>query len=272
MNPILTIKRQAELLQLNRTGVYRKANTWQESPDNLDLMNRIDKIHTDEPTFGYRIITALMRKEGFPFNPKRIRRLMRKMRIYAIYPKPNLSKRLFAKYCKPYLLRNVTIERPDQVWGIDITYLRMNGGFMYLFIIIDWYSRCVVDFELSSTLEKTFVMECLERALNKGTPEIINSDQGSHFTNPDYLNLLAGKGVKISMDGKGRATDNARTERFFRTLKYDCIYIQEFNSPRELRSALNAYIPKYNFQRPCQAIDYEFPGVKYSQFNIQIPA
>lgn len=266
--PSLTITRQAELLQINRTSVYRNSDVKQESPQNLELMNKIDEIHTADPTYGYRMVTAVLEKKGANFNPKRIRRLMRKMGIYPIYPKPNLSKRLHVQYCRPYLLRNVAIERPDQVWGVDITYIRMTGGFMYLFVIIDWYSRCIVDFELSNTLEKTFVMECLARALNKGKPEIINSDQGSHFTNQDYLGLLNEKGVKISMDGKGRATDNARTERFFRTLKYDCIYIQEFSSPRDLRQALNAYVQKYNCQRPCQAIDYDYPAVKYGQTQV----
>lgn len=161
---------------------------------------------------------------------------MRDMGIYALYPKPNRSKRYHAQYVRPYLLRNLEITRPDQVWGIDITYIRMKKGFMYLFIIIDWYSRYIVDYELSSTLEKGFVLNCLKRALAVHKPEIINSDQGSHFTNTEYIERLEEKGVKISMDGKGQCLDNARTERFFRSLKYERVYINEYETPRELRA------------------------------------
>jgi putative transposase len=162
---------------------------------------------------------------------------MQQMGVETIYPKPNLSKRYHAQYIRPYLLRNLAITRPNQVWGIDITYIRMRKGFMYLFVIIDWYSRCIVDYELSTTLEKSFVMTCLKRALSSHKPEIINSDQGGHFTNPDYLELLDKSGVKVSMDGRGQALDNIRTERFFRTLKYDLIYVNEFETPRDLRKA-----------------------------------
>ena len=176
------------------------------------------------------------------------------MGIYTIYPKPNLSKRYHAQYIRPYLLRKLNIVRSDQVWGIDITYIRMHKGYMYLFIIIDWHSRCIVDFELSNTLEKSFVLNCLRRALSKNKPEIINSDQGGHFTNPDYIKLLEEANIRISMDGKGQALDNARTERFFRTLKYDLIYINEYDTPRELRQALNDYINEYNTYRPHSSI------------------
>ena len=188
---------------------------------------------------------------------------MRVMGVYTIYPKPNLSKRYHAQYVRPYLLRKLTICRPNQVWGIDITYIRMQKGFMYLFIIIDWYSRRIVDYELSSTLEKTFVMNGLNRALASGKPEIINSDQGSHFTNPDYLERLDTAGVKVSMDGKGQALDNVRTERFFRTLKYDLIYIQEFETPRQLRMALNRYMHEYNTYRPHSSINDLCPDDVY---------
>lgn len=146
---------------------------------------------------------------------------MRDMGIYAIYPKPNLSKRYHAQYTKPYLLRNLPITRANQVWGIDITYIPMEKGFMYLFVIIDWYSRYIVDYELSSTLDKAFVLNCLKRAFQIRTSQIINSDQGGHFTNADYITLLEQYNVRISMDGKGQCLDNARTERFFRALKYE---------------------------------------------------
>jgi len=227
-------------------------------------MRRIDEIHTAHPTWGYRTITRILRRDDhLLINRKKVRRMMRDMGIYTIYPKPNLSKRFHAQYVRPYLLRNLTIDHPDQVWGVDISYIRMKKGFMYLFVIIDWYSRCIVDFELSSTLDKSFVLNCLKRVLNHRRPEIINSDQGCHFTNPDYLNLLESWRIKISMDGKGQALDNVRTERFFRTLKYDCVYINEFNSPRELRIALNQYILVYNTYRPHSSIGGQCPAQVY---------
>ena len=266
----ISVKRQAELLSVNRTSVYRQPPAQKQISDaNLFVMRRIDEIHTYHPTWGYRTITRILRRDDHLFiNRKRVRRIMRDMGIYTIYPKPNLSKRYHAKYVRPYLLRNLTIDHPDQVWGIDITYIRMKKGFMYLFVIIDWYSRCIVDFELSSTLDKAFVLTCLKRALNNRRPEIINSDQGSHFTNPDYLNLLDSYDVKISMNGKGQALDNVRTERFFRTLKYDCVYINEFDTPRELRIALNRYIYEYNTYRPHSSIGGQCPAQVYNGMQV----
>lgn len=227
-------------------------------------MRRIDELHTAHPTWGYRMITKVIRRDDeICVNRKKIRRMMRDMGVYTIYPKPNLSKRYHAQYIRPYLLRNLNITHPDQVWGIDITYIRMQKGFMYLFVIIDWYSRRIVDFELSSTLEKSFVINCLKRTLSTRKPEIINSDQGSHFTNSDYIQLLEAAEVKISMDGKGQALDNIRTERFFRTLKYDLIYTHEFGTPRELRKAINGYIHEYNTYRPHSSIGDLCPDEAY---------
>ncbi|MCI3922720.1 IS3 family transposase [Paenibacillus sp. TRM 82003] len=262
----ITISRQANLLSIHRSSVYRQPPKEKTIPDeDLFLMRRIDELHTDHPTWGYRTITKVIRRDDkLCVNRKKIRRLMREMGVYTIYPKPNLSKRYHAQYVRPYLLRRLNICRPDQVWGIDITYLRMEKGFMYLFVIIDWYSRRIVDYELSSTLEKTFVLNCLKRALAIGKPEIINSDQGSHFTNPDYLELLDTAEVKVSMDGKGQALDNVRTERFFRTLKYDLIYIQEFDTPRQLRMALNRYMHQYNTYRPHSSINDLCPDDVYN--------
>ncbi len=268
-NKKISLTRQGDLAGINRTSIYRKEADHQESEENIVLMHKIDAIHTEFPTYGYRFITRLLRNNGWKVNRKRVRRLMRLMGIYAIHPGPNLSKMLCAKYKMPYLLRKLQITHPDHVWGIDITYLRMEKGFMYLFVIIDWYSRCIVDYDLSPTLEKTFVMNCLKRALAHRKPEIINSDQGSHFTNEDYISLLKSHGIKISMDGKGRATDNARTERFFRTMKYDCIYINEFKSPNELRSAIDDYMQQYNFQRPSQVLNYETPATIYFENDLQ---
>ena len=253
-HPNITVKRQAELLSVNRTSIYRPTKEQRESEENVRLMHRIDEIYMKHPYYGYRRMTRILRDQGFVVNRKRVRRLMQVMGLEAVYPKPNLSKRLHATYTRPYLLRGLTIDRPNQVWGIDITYLRMGKGFMYLFLIIDWYSRKVIDYELSSTLEKGFVLHCLKRAFSRCKPEIMNSDQGSHFTNSDYLELLEKAGVKVSMDGKGRATDNSRTERFFRSLKYECIYINEFENPRALRQGIAHYVQFYNEERPHQSL------------------
>lgn len=260
----LAVKRQAELLSVNRTSAYKKPSLPVNKEQDLFLMRRIDAIHTDEPTWGYRTLTQILRREtGVAINRKRVRRLMRDMGLYTIYPKPNLSKRYHQQFLRPYLLRKVAITRPDQVWGIDITYIRMQKGFMYLFVIIDWYSRYIVDYELSSTLDKSFVLACLKRALSFGKPEIINSDQGGHFTNPEYIRLVEEAGVKISMDGKGQCLDNARTERFFRTLKYDRIYVNEYATPRELRKMLKEYMQIYNTYRPHSALDGACPAQCY---------
>ncbi len=227
-------------------------------------MRSIDELHTREPTWGYRFLTKVLNRDyGLTINRKRVRRIMQSMGIYAIYPKPNLSKRYHQKYAYPYLLRNLEIVRPNQAWGIDITYIRMEKGFMYLFVIVDWYSRYIVDYELSSTLDKDFVLRCLQRSLRKRKPEIINSDQGSHFTCAAYIKLLEENGVRISMDGKGQCLDNARTERFFRTLKYDRVYIYEYSTPRELRAMLNEYMVTYNTYRPHSALGGECPSVFY---------
>jgi len=260
----ITVKRQTDLLDINRSSAYRKPPVKLINDNELFIMRLIDRIHTDEPTWGYRTITTVLkRKYDLTINRKRVRCIMRDMGIYTIYPKPNLSKRYHVQYVRPYLLRNLDITRPNQVWGVDITYIRMKKGFMYLFIIIDWYSRYIVHYELSSTLDKVFVLNCLKRALNLQMPEIINSDQGSHFTNADYLKLLDDNGVKVSMDGKGQCLDNVRTERFFRTLKYDRIYINEYETPRDLRIMLNQYMDTYNTYRPHSSLGGASPVEYY---------
>lgn len=259
----INIRRQAELLGVSRTSAYRMPVDKRADSRTVCLMHRIDALYTAYPFYGYRRMTAALHQEGILVNKKRVRRLMRDMGIEAIYPGPNLSRRFQRECTRPYLLRHLKIERANQVWGIDITYIRMGKGFMYLFAIIDWFSRKVVDYELSSTLEKAFVMTCLQRALQNAKPEIINSDQGSHFTNPDYLLLMAENGVRVSMDGKGRATDNGRTERFFRSLKYERIYITEHESPQHLRRSVKEYFHYYNTVRPHQCNDYCSPDTIY---------
>ena len=227
----IDLARQANLLNINRSSLYRKPDhAWYEK-DLLD-MRMIDEIYTDKPFYGYRRITREMQNAGRAINRKRVRRLMHIMGISGICPGPNLSKILHAKYVRPYLLRGLKITHPDQVWSLDVTYIRMRQGFMYLFVIIDLYSRYIIDYELSLTLDRRMVLDCLKRAFKQSRPEIINSDQGGQFTNEDYIKLLQSEGIQISMDGKGRALDNIFVERFFRTLKYEDIYLNEYVTPR----------------------------------------
>jgi len=248
-------------LEVNRSSVYREQildlfdPTHGESPENLNIMEIIDRTHLSKPAWGYRKMTEYLKNHyGCKVNKKRVRRLMRLIDIIALYPGPNVSKRYHKQYVRPYLLRNLIIDHEDQVWGIDITYLPFKKGFLYLFIIIDWHTRQIVDYEVSYTLEKEFVLRCLRRALCHRKPEIINSDQGSHFTNQAYLDLMESNGVRISMDGKGQALDNIRTERFFRSLKYEDIYINEYITPREMINGVNKYIYDYNTVRPHSSL------------------
>lgn len=271
----ISTTRQAELLSINRTSVYTSSCTTglsKRERDDIAIMHRIDEIYTAYPFYGYRRIHVLLSRD-MDIGKKKVLRLMRKMGIHAIYPKRNLSKLYQRQYIHPYLLRNLVVTRAHHVWAVDITYVRMGVGFMYLFVIIDLYSRYIVDYELSSTLEKDFVLRCLNRAYEVVRPEIQNSDQGSHFTNETYIQLLKKFDVKISMDSKGRALDNIFVERFFRSLKYEEIYLNEYDNPRALRKAIASYIDFYNRDRPHQALDYLVPGDLYHERdNDIIPA
>lgn len=263
-NPKLTIKEQAGLLSVNRTGLYRQ----NKEPSELEIKIKhlIDKIHTDKPFKGSRRIRDDINnlKLGFKVNRKRIQRYMREMGIQVIYPGPNLSKRNRAQYVYPYLLRNVTPAHPNHVWGIDITYCAMQGGWMYLIAIIDWYSRKIMGYELSQTMNRDFVIKAVVNTVDKhGAPVILNSDQGSQFTSPDYVNTLKQYGIKISMDGKGRALDNAITERFWRTIKWEDIYIMQYETPRALRQGIDAYIRYYNSERGHQSLNKQKPDEVY---------
>lgn len=194
-----------------------------------------------------------------------MQRHMREMGISAIYPGPNLSKRQVQEQVYPYLLRNIIINRPNEVWGIDITYIKLHSGWMYLVAILDWYSRYVVSWELEQSLEIEFVLRAVSKALEKTCPVIFNSDQGSHFTSPLYIKLLKEAEVKISMDGKGRALDNVFTERFWRSVKYEEVYLNDYLSPKEARAGLTRYLHFYNFERPHQSLDYLTPAEVYFQ-------
>ena len=260
----LTITEQAELVSVNRTGLYRKA----KEPSELEvkIKHLIDRMHTRHPFKGARRIRKDINdmKLGFKVNRKRIQHYMRDMGIQVIYPGPNLSKRNKAQYVYPYLLRDVTPAHPNHVWGIDITYCAMMGRWMYLVIIIDWYSRKIVGHELSQNMNKEFVIKAVNKAVNNhGTPIIINSDQGSQFTSSDYVDTLKQHRVKISMNGKGRALDNAITERFFRTIKWEDIYILHYETPKALRRGIDAYIRYYNYGRGHQSLDGQRPADVY---------
>lgn len=251
---------QAELLGLNRSGLYYQPVP--ASPEELWIKRRIDEIYTQWPFYGSRKITAELRKE-LVINRKAVQRHMRDMGLAAICPGPNLSQRRQDHAIFPYLLRNLSIVQPNQVWGIDITYIRLRGGWLYLVAVLDWYSRYVVSWELDQTLEMPFVLEAVDRALTHATPAIWNSDQGSHFTSPQYIARLKQADVQISMDGKGRALDNIFTERLWRTVKYEEVYLHDYAHPKEARQHLAHYFNFYNYQRPHQALDYLTPAQIY---------
>lgn len=233
------------------------------SPQELALKHRIDELYTDRPYYGVRRITAQLRREGMLVNHKAVARHMREMGLAAICPGPNLSKRAQQAAIYPYLLRNVRAERPNQIWGIDITYVRLRGGWMYLVAVLDFFSRYIVSWELDQTLAQPFVMAAVERALECATPVIWNSDQGSHFTSPQYTSVLLAAGVQISMDGRGRALDNIFVERLWRSVKYEEVYLHDYANPREARRSLRQYLWNYNHTRPHQALAYRTPAEVY---------
>ena len=244
----LSIRRQADLLTVSRSSLYYKPMG--ESAENLDLMERMDRLFTDDPTLGVLGMQDELAEHGLHYNVKRIRRLLRKMGVEPIYPKKNLSRLGQAKYIHPYLLRNVAITRRNQVWAIDISYLPMKKGFMYLTAIIDVYSRYIVGWQVSNSLEKETQTELLKQAVERyGVPEIINSDQGSQYTCAHWIDTLKEYKIRISMDGKGRATDNAFIERWFRTIKQKHIYLQPANNGLELYQGIDTFVNKYNRRR-----------------------
>lgn len=256
----LSLTRQCELLSLNRTGVYYQPVP--PSPEELAIKHRIDEIYTAHPFYGSRKIVVALRPDLI-VNRKAVQRHMREMGLAAIVPGPHLSKPQPGHKIYPYLLRNVKATQPNQVWGIDITYIRLVAGWMYLVAILDWCSRYVVSWELDQTLELPFVLHAVEGALARATPQMINSDQGSQFTSPQYLEPLLQKQIAISMDGRGRALDNIFTERLWRSVKYEEVYLHEYGSPKEARHGLTRYFDFYNYERPHQALDYRTPAQVY---------
>jgi len=249
---------------VSRASLYYKARP--ASDQEVQIKHQLDALYTKHPFLGSRKAAWMLAEEGTIVGRHTIRRYRQEMGLATLYPKPRLSlpgngleHRVY-----PYLLRGMAIERPNQVWGVDITYVRLVSGWMYLVAFLDWYSRFVVAWELAESLEMDFVLACLESALCVAVPEIINSDQGSHFTSARFTSRFEAAGSRISMDGRGRCMDNIFTERLWRTVKYEEVYLSEYNSPREARLGLSRYLWFYNQQRPHQALGYRTPAHNYS--------
>jgi putative transposase len=262
-HPQLSIRRQCELLGLCRSSLYYEPAP--EAPENLRLMRLIDEEYTRHPFSGSRKLMAWLMGQGEAVNRKRVQRLMRLMGLEAIYPKPRLSVAAREHRIYPYLLRDVRIERPDQVWSTDITYVPLASGFMYLAAILDWFSRYVLAWRLSNTLDGSFCLEMLEEALSRGRPEVFNTDQGVQFTQAAWTGRLERAGVAVSMDGRGRWLDNVFVERLWRSVKYEDIYLWRYEAVPQLQQGLGRYFPYYNEQRPHQALDYRTPAAVYRQ-------
>jgi putative transposase len=264
----LSVRRQCELLGLNRSSLYYEAAA--ETAENLRLMRLIDEQYTAQPVYGSRRMTAWLKHEkGEKVNRKRVQRLMHLMGLEAIYPKPKLSAGGRGHRIYPYLLRDVRIERPNQVWSADITYVPLPSGFMYLAAVIDWFSRYVLSWRLSNSLDGGFCMEMLDEALSRGTPMVFNTDQGVQFTALEWTGRLEKAGVQVSMDGKGRCLDNVFVERLWRTVKYEDVYIRGYEQVSELKRGLNAYFPFYNEKRLHQSLEYKTPSVVYRSGSVE---
>lgn len=263
----LSVRRQCELLGLPRASLYYQPA--EETADNLRLMGLIDREYTEHPCKGSRTMTAWLKRQGEEVNRKRVQRLMGLMGLEAIYPKPRLSEPGRGHRIYPYLLRDVAISRPDQVWSADITYVPMAAGFMYLAAVIDWYSRYVIAWRLSNTLDGSFCLEMLEEALSRGRPEVFNTDQGVQFTASAWTGRLEEAGVAVSMDGKGRCLDNVFVERLWRTVKYEDVYLRCYERVPELERGLARYFGYYNEERLHQSLEYQTPAEVYSQDRLR---
>ena len=259
---MLSIRRQCELLGLNRSSLYYQATG--ESDFNLMLMRELDEQYTRTPFYGVLKMTEHLRQSGHEVNEKRVRRLLREMSLEAVYPKPNLSRKHPDHRVFPYLLRGLKIDRCDQVWSTDITYIRLERGFVYLMAIIDWHSRYVLNWALSTTLEADFCIDALTETLEGAQCEIFNTDQGSQFTTTRFTGPLLKKGIQVSMDGRGRALDNIFVERLWRSVKYEKVYLSDFQSVQDAYSGLKEYFEFYNHERLHQSLDYRTPAQVYT--------
>ena len=267
----LSIRSQCRLLSISRSSYYFHPKG--ESSENLVFMKRIDDLYLSHPYYGSRRMTYVLRQEGFGVSRHRVQRLMRLMGIQAIHPKPKTSLGNKEHRVYPYLLRDLAIDRPNQVWCSDITYIPMRRGFIYLTAIMDWHSRKVLSWKLSNTLDARFCVEALEEALQTyGNPEIFNTDQGAQYTSEDFTSVLKSHEIKISMDGKGRWMDNVMIERLWRSLKQECIYLQEFDSIKELKKALQNWFIFYNHERPHVTFEGRKPNEIYDNKRLKLTA
>lgn len=261
---VLSVRKQCEVLSVHRSGLYYKPQN--EKKENLEIMRKMDEHYLKHPTAGVIRMQDLLLSLGMVVNHKRVRRLLRLMGMMAIYPKRNLSKLGLIKYIRPYLLKGMKIEHPNQVWAIDITYIPMKNGFLYLTAIIDLYSRYIVGWGVSNTLDAEASLSVMKQAIKEhGKPEIINSDQGSQFTCEDWIEHMTKEGIIVSMDGKGRALDNIFIERFWRSLKYDYVYLHPANDGLELYQGLKDYINYYNYELHHQGIGRRIPADLYKK-------
>ena len=261
-DPGLSITKQCELLQISRSSWYYEAIG--ESELNIKLMRLIDEQFLDTPYYGARQMARYLRRQGYRVNRKRVRRLMQQMGLMAIYQKPNTSKPHPEHIIYPYLLRGIEIQEPNQVWCADVTYIPMRKGFLYLVAVMDWYSRRVLSWRLSNTLDADFCVEALKEALSKyGKPAIFNTDQGSQFTSMSFTQELKDAEVQISMDSKGRWMDNIMIERLWRSLKYECIYLHAFETGSEVRKGIDKWMRQYNEDRPHSSLDDRTPDEAY---------
>ncbi len=257
-HPELSVRRQCELIGLNRSTLYYQPAM--ESALNLQLMRLIDEQYTRTPFYGWPRMTAHLRRKDYAINHKRVQRLMRLTGLQAIYPKRQTSVAAKGHKVYPYLLRNLAITRSNQVWSSDVTYIRMRRGFMYLVAVIDWYSRYVVAWQLSNSLDGRFCLDALDLALKKGKPDIFNTDQGAQFTARAFTSRLLEAEIRVSMDGRGRALDNVFVERLWRTVKYEHVYLYDYASVIELEKGLDQYFTFYNHERPHQSLSYLTPA------------
>jgi len=259
----LSLVRQCTLLDIGRGSLYYQPTP--QRTEELELMVLMDRQYLKTPFYGSRRMKAWLRGQGHQVNRKRVRRLMRLMGLEAIYRHPNTSKPTPGHRVYPYLLKEVKIDRVNQVWSADITYIPMARGFLYLVAIMDWHSRYVLAWRLSNTMEVDFCVEALEEALSKGKPEIFNTDQGSQFTSQAFTGMLLEQGIQISMDGKGRYLDNIFVERLWRSVKYEEVYLKAYQNGTEARKGIGAYLDFYNRERPHQALGYRTPGQVFEE-------
>jgi len=270
-HPQVSLSRQCELLKLSRSSVYYVPR--EQCQEDLDLMYLIDQQHLETPYYGSRKMRVHLQHQGYRVNRKRVQRLMRTMGIQAVYPRPRTSIPGDGHKVYPYLLKGLKIDRPNQVWATDISYVPLARGFMYLVAIIDWYSRKVLSWRISNTMDTDFCVDALEEALQRhGTPEIFNTDQGVQFTSEAFTSVLKEHGIRISMDGKGCYHDNIFVERLWRSVKYECVYLTAFEDGHHLKQALNRYFRHYNQTRYHQTFDYQTPDEVYYEQPMTLAA